>query len=149
MGITIYADGGCSENPGPGGWASIIEADGQEMRMSGAEPWTTNNRMELTAVIEALVKLREMKQLRTLPVEVVTDSQYVQRGITAWVARWERNGWRTAARQPVKNKELWIRLKQLADERHIVWHWVRGHSGQAGNEVCHRMAQAAIKQLGA
>ena len=143
--VVVYTDGGCSGNPGPGGWAYIAQWDGQEMRASGAEPATTNNRMELRAVIEALQAVGS----RRLPgtIEVHTDSTYVRNGITQWIERWERNGWRTSTKEPVKNRELWERLRDLARRLPVGWHWVTGHSGVPLNEECDQLVQGEIRRL--
>jgi ribonuclease HI len=138
---TIYTDGACLGNPGPGGWAALITDDGPPREISGYEPQTTNNRMELRAAVEAL---------RTIPdgseVDLHTDSQYLRNGMSEWLARWKRNGWRTADKKPVKNVDLWQDLDALA-QRHVVrWHWVRGHCGQPENERCDELANEAIRR---
>ena len=140
--VEIYTDGGCRGNPGPGGWAALLVAGQQRKEVSGAEAQTTNNRMELMAVIEALRTLK-----RPVPVRLYTDSQYVRLGITEWVKSWKARGWRTAARQPVKNQDLWEQLDALAAGREIEWHWVKGHAGVPGNERVDALANAAIDQL--
>lgn len=133
--LTIYTDGGCTGNPGPGGWGAVILADGEEIKLSGGDRETTNNKMELTAVIEALKwTSRECPEIRNL--SIYTDSQYVKNGITSWIFNWERNGWKTAAKKPVKNRDLWIALKTLADTYSLDWHWVKGHSGDVYNDMC-------------
>ncbi|MEM8770697.1 MAG: ribonuclease HI [Pseudomonadota bacterium] len=134
--IKIYTDGACSGNPGPGGWGVFIMKDGEEISLNGGEAATTNNRMEMQAVIEAL-KATEKKAAITL----YTDSQYVKNGITDWIVGWKRNGWKTAARKPVKNKDLWIELDALVDGRAIEWRWVKGHSGEPGNERADELAR--------
>ncbi len=137
--IEIYSDGGCSGNPGPGGWAFTFKADGIfEKESSGGDPATTNNRMELTAVIEAL-KACVPYQPDTIVIN--TDSQYVKNGITVWIKNWKRNGWRTAAKAPVKNKELWIALDELNSKLPVEWKWVKGHAGVEGNERCDAMVR--------
>jgi ribonuclease HI len=128
--VDIYTDGACRGNPGPGGWAALLSYDGHEKEISGAEPQTTNNRMELTAVIRALESLK-----RSVQVRVYTDSQYVRLGITEWVAGWKQRGWVNSARKPVKNQDLWQRLDVLAAAHKIEWHWVPGHAGVPGNPV--------------
>jgi len=138
--VTAFTDGACAGNPGPGGWAAIL-IDGETRReISGYVPSTTNNRMELAAAIEAL---------RALPdgadVDLHTDSQYLRTGMSEWLARWKRNGWRTAARKPVKNEDLWRILDALAQRHHVRWHWVRGHDGHPENERCDELANAAIR----
>lgn len=140
--VDIYTDGACRGNPGPGGWGALL-LRGEDMReLSGAEAATTNNRMELLAVIHALGALNRRVQVR-----VFTDSQYVRLGITAWVAQWKARGWRTADRKPVKNQDLWERLDAAAAGHEIEWHWVKGHSGVAGNERCDALANEAIDRL--
>jgi len=139
--VTIYTDGACAGNPGPGGWAALLVADGEERELSGYEPATTNNRMELRAAVEALAALPEPSV-----VDLHTDSQYLRNGMAEWLARWKRNGWRTADRKPVKNVDLWQALDALA-QRHVVhWHWVRGHAGHPENERCEALANEAIRR---
>ena len=140
--IDIYTDGACRGNPGPGGWAALLRTGEHEREISGAEPHTTNNRMELTAVIRALEALKRPVQAR-----VYTDSEYVRRGITEWLAAWKARGWRTAARKPVKNQDLWQRLDELSARHRIDWHWVPGHAGVPGNERVDRLANLAIDAL--
>ena len=140
--IEIYTDGACRGNPGPGGWAALLQRGKRERELSGAEPLTTNNRMELTAVIRALEALKRPARAR-----VYTDSEYVRRGITEWLAAWKSRGWRTAARKPVKNQDLWQRLDELAARHEIEWHWVPGHAGVPGNERVDRIANEAIDTL--
>jgi ribonuclease HI len=140
--IEIYTDGACRGNPGPGGWAALLKSGAHEKEISGAQEHTTNNRMELTAVIRALEVLK-----RPVRARVYTDSQYVRRGISEWLPQWKARGWRTAGRKPVKNQDLWQRLDQLAAEHEIEWHWVPGHAGVPGNERVDRLANAAIDTL--
>jgi ribonuclease HI len=140
--VVIYTDGACSGNPGPGGWAAILKWRDQEKTLSGAAPATTNNIMELTAVIRALEALK-----RPLPVIVATDSRYVMDGITRWLKRWKQNGWRTADKRPVKNADLWRQLDSATARHSIEWRWVKGHSGDRGNERADKLARAAISQL--
>ncbi len=140
--LDIYTDGACRGNPGPGGWGALLISGGKERELSGAEAATTNNRMELLAVIEALRALKRRVRAR-----VFTDSQYVQLGITTWLKEWKARGWRTAARKPVKNQDLWEQLDALAAGHEIEWHWVKGHAGNAGNERCDQLANAAIDAL--
>ncbi|MBX3706874.1 MAG: ribonuclease HI [Pseudomonadales bacterium] len=140
--VEIFTDGACRGNPGPGGWAALLRRGSHERMVSGAEPETTNNRMELTAAIEGLAALT-----RPSRVALTTDSQYVRHGITQWLAGWKRNGWRTAARQPVKNRDLWERLDQLAAAHEVEWHWVRGHSGHPENERVDQEANRAIDMM--
>jgi len=140
--IDIYTDGACRGNPGPGGWAAVLMMGARERELSGAEPLTTNNRMELTAVIRALAALKRRVQAR-----VYTDSQYVRRGITEWLPAWQARGWRTADRKPVKNQDLWEQLAALAANHELEWHWVPGHAGVPGNERVDRLANEAIDAL--
>lgn len=140
--VIIYTDGACSGNPGPGGWAAVLRWRDRQKILSGAAPATTNNIMELTAVIQALEALK-----RPLPVELYTDSLYVKDGVTRWMQRWKHNGWRTAARQPVKNADLWRRLDAAAARHVIEWRWVKGHSGQPENSQADRLARDAMRRL--
>ena len=140
--VEIYTDGACRGNPGPGGWGALLILGEREKTLSGAEPLTTNNRMELMAVIAALEALK-----RPVRARLYTDSQYVRRGITEWLPAWKAKGWRTADRKPVKNQDLWQRLEALASAHRIEWHWVPGHAGVPGNERVDRLANAAIDAL--
>jgi ribonuclease HI len=140
--IEIYTDGACRGNPGPGGWAALLQMGEHEKELSGAEALTTNNRMELTAVIRALEALKRPVQVR-----LYTDSQYVRRGITEWLPAWKARGWRTAARKPVKNQDLWQLLEEASAPHQIEWHWVPGHAGVPGNERVDRLANEAIDAL--
>jgi ribonuclease HI len=140
--VRIYADGACKGNPGPGGWGAILQFDGREKELFGGETHTTNNRMELTAVIRALEALT-----RPARVEVYTDSQYVQKGISEWLRDWKRRGWKTADKKPVKNRELWEELDRLAAEHTITWHWIRGHAGHPENERADRLANRGVESL--
>jgi len=140
--VEIHADGACRGNPGPGGWGVVLRAGSREKELWGGERLTTNNRMELTAAIRALEALR-----RRCRVQLYTDSQYVRNGITEWLPAWKRRGWRTADRKPVKNQDLWERLDQLATEHEVEWHWVKGHSGHAGNERADALANRGIDEL--
>jgi ribonuclease HI len=142
MGVDIYTDGACRGNPGPGGWAALLSFAGREKELAGAEALTTNNRMELMAVIRALEALK-----RPVRVRVYTDSQYVRRGILEWLSAWKARGWRTADRKPVKNQDLWERLEQAAAGHAIEWHWVPGHAGVPGNERVDRLANEAIDAM--
>ena len=142
--VEIWTDGGCAGNPGPGGWAFVVRTGAQVEEYSGFDPNTTNNRMELIAVREALLKLSERPSPKGLPVTVHTDSQYVQKGITQWIHAWERNGWRTSAKKPVKNSELWRALSDLSRGMAITWAWVKGHAGNEMNERCDSLVQEAI-----
>jgi ribonuclease HI len=147
----IFTDGGCSGNPGPGGWAYLIVLQtfqGEKIiaRNYGAERDTTNNRMELTAVLEAL---RALKTMNEVPAKstVFTDSQYVQKGITEWIRTWKINSWRTSDKKPVKNKDLWVELDSLAGQFSLNWQWIRGHAGNYYNELCDQMTQEAIASI--
>ena len=140
--VDIYTDGACRGNPGPGGWGALLSAAAHEKEISGAENATTNNRMELMAVIGALEALKRPSQVR-----LYTDSQYVRRGITEWLAQWKARDWKTADRKPVKNQDLWQQLEQAAARHRIEWHWVRGHTGVPGNERADALANAAIDTL--
>ncbi|MCG7598338.1 ribonuclease HI [Halomonas sp. McH1-25] len=137
--VTIYTDGACRGNPGPGGWGAILSSGRHEKTLNGFEPTTTNNRMELMAAIMAL---RELK--RPCRVELYTDSQYVRKGITEWIHGWQKRGWKTAAKQPVKNAELWRELLAETRKHELNWHWVKGHSGHPGNERADTLANEAI-----
>jgi ribonuclease HI len=137
--VEIYADGACRGNPGPGGWGALLREGGRERELRGFEPATTNNRMELTAVIRALEALEPGARVRAY-----TDSQYVQKGISQWIHDWKRRGWRTADKKPVKNQDLWMRLDELARGHHVEWHWVKGHAGHPENERADALANQAI-----
>jgi len=140
--VTIYADGGCRGNPGPGGWGVLLRLGDKEKELCGGEPDTTNNRMELTAVIRALEALK-----RPSTAAVHTDSQYVQKGISVWIHNWKRNGWRTSDKKPVKNADLWQKLDGLAQQHEIKWLWVKGHAGHPGNERADQLANRGIDEL--
>ena len=137
--IEIFTDGACSGNPGPGGWGAILRMGGSEKELFGSELNTTNNRMELTAVIRALEALK-----RPVHARVHTDSQYVQKGISEWIHSWKKRGWRTAGKQPVKNVDLWLVLDGLAARHEIEWHWVRGHAGHVENERADQLARRGV-----
>ncbi len=141
--IEIYADGACRGNPGPGGWGVLLRAGGREKELHGGEAQTTNNRMELTAVIEGLRALKGPSQVR-----VYTDSQYVQKGISEWIHSWKRRGWRTADKKPVKNEDLWRALDEAAGRHRVEWHWVRGHAGHPENERADALANKGIDHGG-
>ncbi len=144
--ITIYADGGCSGNPGPGGWAAIIFDGAEETILSGGARNTTNNRMELTAVIRALEEAsRRFKAGAAL--SVYTDSQYVKKGITEWIRKWRTNGWKNSAGDPVKNRDLWSELHELDGTFRIGWHWVKGHAENEHNNRCDALVQKEIRKL--
>lgn len=137
--VDIYTDGACSGNPGPGGWGALLRIDGKEKELSGYAPATTNNRMEMMAVIEALRALK-----RPVAVRVHTDSQYVQKGISEWIHGWKKRGWQTADRKPVKNADLWQALDAATIGHKIEWLWVRGHAGHVENERVDALARRAI-----
>ena len=143
--VSVYTDGGCSGNPGPGGWAFVILSGSDKVMLSGGEQATTNNRMELTAVISALRYISLNMQDTTIT--LYTDSQYVQQGITQWINRWLRNGWRTADKKPVKNVELWQTLYQLDQELRPTWQWVKGHAGNTYNELCDSMVRKEMEKF--
>ena len=138
-GVVIYTDGACSGNPGPGGWGAIMTFGDHEKEISGGEAHTTNNRMELMAAIAALETLK-----RPCKVDLHTDSQYVQQGISTWIKNWKRNGWRTADKKPVKNSDLWQRLDAALARHEVRWHWVKGHDGHVMNERADELARSAI-----
>lgn len=140
--IVIHTDGACSGNPGPGGWGAILHWKGHEKELSGAEAETTNNRMELMAAIAALEALKRRSTVR-----LVTDSTYVRDGVTKWIHGWKRNGWKTAAKKPVKNEDLWKRLDAIASNHDVTWEWVKGHAGHPENERADQLAREAISTL--
>jgi ribonuclease HI len=140
--VEIFTDGACRGNPGLGGWGAVLRYGGRERELYGGEPGTTNNRMELTAAIRALEALK-----RRCRVSLYTDSQYVREGITTWLPDWKRRDWRTAARKPVKNRDLWQRLDELAAAHDVDWHWVRGHAGHPENERADALANRGIDEL--
>lgn len=140
--VKIFTDGACRGNPGPGGWGAVLRYNGHEKTLYGAEPDTTNNRMELMAAIQALEALT-----RGCAASVTTDSEYLKKGLTEWLPNWKRRGWKTAARKPVKNADLWQRLEAAAMRHDIEWHWVRGHTGHEGNEQADTLANRAIDEM--
>lgn len=140
--VQIYTDGGCSGNPGPGGWGAILIYGDHEKELSGAEPETTNNRMELTAAIESLKALKQ-----PCAIDLYTDSTYVRDGINKWLMGWKANGWKTAAKKPVKNQDLWQTLDLETNHHSITWHWVKGHSSNHYNERADQLAVAAYKKF--
>ena len=140
--VVIYTDGACKGNPGPGGWGAWLRWGGHEKELFGGDPATTNNRMELTAVIESLALLK-----RRTAVALYTDSEYVKNGITRWIHNWKQRGWRTADNKPVKNIELWQRLDALVSAHDVQWHWVRGHTGDPGNERADALANRGVDAL--
>jgi ribonuclease HI len=137
--VEIYTDGACSGNPGPGGWGAILRFKGVEKEMSGGDPETTNNRMEMMAAISALEALK-----RPCIIDIYTDSSYVRDGITKWIFGWQKRGWKTADKKPVKNVELWQRLLQALEPHTVEWHWVKGHAGHPENERCDELARHAV-----
>lgn len=140
--IEVFTDGACKGNPGPGGWGALLRFNGHEKSLYGGEPNTTNNRMELTAAIEALRAVKE----RCI-IDLTTDSQYVRQGITEWISSWKARGWKTASKQPVKNVDLWQQLDALIQQHEVRWHWVKGHSGHRENEIADQLANQGIEEL--
>ncbi len=140
--VEIYTDGACLGNPGPGGWAAILESGKRRRELSGAEAATTNNRMELSAAIEGLKALR-----KSCDVVLFTDSRYVMQGMTEWLPGWRRKGWRTASGKPVENRDLWEQLVAAAEPHRVDWKWVRGHNGVPGNERADQLARAAAEKI--
>jgi ribonuclease HI len=139
--VDIFTDGACRGNPGPGGWGAVLRYGDKEKELFGGEPHTTNNRMELMAAIQALEALKDPCE-----VNLTTDSQYVRKGITEWLANWKKRNWQTAAKKPVVNKDLWQRLEAAAGRHRVKWHWVRGHSGHSENERADRLANRGIDE---
>ena len=139
--VVIYTDGACSGNPGRGGWGAVLRWNGTEKELHGGDPQTTNNRMELMAAISALEALNRPSQVR-----LHTDSKYLLDGITKWIAGWQRNGWRTSAKQPVKNADLWRRLTEATSRHEVTWTWVKGHAGDPGNERADALARRGIEE---
>lgn len=137
--VEIYTDGACSGNPGPGGWGAVLRWKGVEKELSGGARETTNNRMEMTAAIMALESLK-----RAVPVDLYTDSTYLRDGITKWLPAWKANGWKTAAKKPVKNQDLWQRLEAAMRDHDVEWHWIKGHAGHPENERADELARAGI-----
>jgi ribonuclease HI len=140
--VEIFCDGACRGNPGPGGWGALLRSGTHEKRLYGADPQTTNNRMELMGAIEGLAALNKPCQ-----VTVWTDSEYVKKGMTEWLSGWKAKGWKTASRQPVKNAELWQRLDTEAARHEVQWRWVKGHAGHEGNEIADQLANRAIDEM--
>ncbi len=139
--VEIFSDGACSGNPGPGGWGTLLRCNGTEKELSGYEPETTNNRMELTAAIEGLRALK-----RPCRVRLTTDSEYLKKGMTEWLEGWIRRGWKNSQKKPVANRDLWEELVRLAERHEVEWHWVRGHAGHPENERCDQLAREAIER---
>lgn len=142
MSIEIYTDGACKGNPGPGGWGALLRYKGIEKKLYGGEAHTTNNRMELTAAIQALLALKKASE-----VDIYTDSQYLRQGMTEWLAQWKKKGWRNSKKELVKNIDLWQALDELAKTHKINWHWIKGHSGHPENELADALANQAIEEL--
>lgn len=143
--IEVYLDGACSGNPGVGGWGAIVRyPNGKEVELSGAEPYTTNNRMEL---LSAIVALESLKSCTKLKVIVVSDSQYLIKGASEWMENWEKRGWRNSKREPVPNLDLWQRIRRLKALHQIIWTWVRAHNGHTENEKCDQLAKKAIREF--
>lgn len=140
--IEIFTDGACKGNPGPGGWGVVLRLGPHEKKLFGGEPDTTNNRMELTAAIQALAALK--KPARVL---LTTDSEYVMKGIAEWMPNWKKRGWKTASKQPVKNADLWRELDALVQQHEVKWQWVKGHSGHPGNELADELANLGVEQV--
>ena len=140
--VRIYTDGACKGNPGPGGWGALLQLDGREKELCGGEPDSTNNRMELTAVILALEALKQPCEI-----DLYTDSQYVQKGISEWIVSWKRRGWKTADKKSVKNVDLWLELDRLVAGHGIRWHWVKGHAGHPENERADQLANRGIESV--
>jgi ribonuclease HI len=139
--VAMFTDGACKGNPGPGGWGVLLRFGEREKELYGGEPQTTNNRMELLAVIRGLQALQ-----RRCGVDITTDSQYVKNGITQWIHNWKRNGWKTASKKPVKNADLWRELDEIVSRHDVAWHWVKGHNGHAENERADELANRGIRQ---
>ncbi len=140
--VEIFTDGSCKGNPGPGGWAALLKFKGHKKELSGAEPHTTNNRMEMTAAIMALETLK-----RPCRVRLMTDSEYLKKGITEWLQNWKKRNWLTSSKTPVKNEDLWRRLDQAANRHEVTWEWVKGHNGHLENELVDELANSAIKEM--
>ncbi|MBC6712886.1 ribonuclease HI [Treponema sp. Marseille-Q3903] len=145
--IIIYTDGGCHGNPGPGGWAVVVIADGVAKQVSGGESMTTNNRMELTAAIAALSIVQNTQSFAAKHVTVNIDSQYVKNGITTWIKSWKAKGWKTSDKKPVKNQDLWVKLDELNSALNVTWKWVKGHAGVEYNELCDSLCQKEIAKF--
>lgn len=142
MNVEIFTDGACRGNPGPGGWGALLRYNDTEKKLYGAEQETTNNRMELMAAIMALEALT-----RKCHVALTTDSKYVKNGITEWIGNWKKRNWKTAARKPVKNVDLWQRLDDVVQQHDVTWHWVKGHTGHPENELADQLANQAIDEM--
>lgn len=140
--VDVWTDGACKHNPGPGGWGAVLVAGDVSLHLWGGTPETTNNQMELTAAIRALERLE-----RRVPVRLHTDSTYVMKGIQEWIHNWKKRGWKTAAKKPVLNADLWRRLDELTGQHEVEWRWVKGHSGDAGNELADALANRGVEQF--
>jgi ribonuclease HI len=140
--ITIYTDGSCLGNPGKGGWGAVMIYNNHQKNFSGSQEETTNNRMEIKAVIEALKNIKKPKEI-----QIYTDSKYVQNGITSWIFNWKKNGWKSSNRKPVKNIDLWQELDNLVQKYQISWHWVKGHDGDKYNEIADQLARKAAEKI--
>ena len=140
--VLVWTDGACSGNPGPGGWGAILRFGDNEKELCGGEAETTNNRMELTAAIEALKALK-----KPCRVDLTTDSQYVKGGITGWIINWKKNGWKTAAKKPVKNADLWLELDEVTQNHQVTWHWIKGHAGHPENERADELARMGMSKF--
>lgn len=145
--IIVYTDGGCSGNPGPGGWGIVVIADGVAKQLSGGEKLTTNNRMELTAAITALQVIHNTEGFSARPITINIDSQYVKNGITTWIKGWKAKGWKTADKKPVKNQDLWVQLDRLNEGLNVNWNWVKGHAGVEYNEVCDQLCKMEMSKF--
>lgn len=145
--VIIYTDGGCHGNPGPGGWGCVIIDSTGETILSGGEQLTTNNRMELMAAISSLSAVCNNAKWSSKKIKVFSDSQYVKNGITSWIINWKKNGWKTAAKKPVLNKELWIALDEYYNQLNVEWQWVKGHAGVKYNEICDQLCQKEMEKF--
>lgn len=145
--IIVYTDGGCSGNPGPGGWGVVVIADGVAKQLSGGEKLTTNNRMELSAAIAALSVIKNTPSFANRDVIVNIDSQYVKNGITTWINNWKKKGWITADKKPVKNQDLWVQLDSLNQSMNVTWNWVKGHAGVEYNEICDSLCKQEMSKF--
>ena len=143
MSIKVYTDGACKGNPGPGGWGVYIQSNEDEKEFYGGNPETTNNQMEMQAALEALKHLKDKDEV----IELYTDSNYLRQGITEWIHKWKKNNWRTAAKKPVANRDLWIAISDLDEEMTVQWNWVKGHAGDPGNERADELANIGAESV--
>ena len=143
MSIKVYTDGACKGNPGPGGWGVYIQSNEDEKELYGGNPETTNNQMEMQAALEALKHLKDKDEV----IELYTDSNYLRQGITEWIHKWKKNNWRTAAKKPVANRDLWIAISDLDEEMTVQWNWVKGHAGDPGNERADELANIGAESV--